>query len=360
MKVAISCDDLLIRDHYTEIVETVAMAFEQAEVYTLAHKEKTMLGTVELRKVNSTYLSHNIKDRESLAKNSYLIPNAASNLFIPCSNDVIVNISNGMSSGIRKCKDTKLITYLYDLFYLNRKKKCLREKLFGGYIKKWTLKSICQSDEVWVPNSAMKEVVESFYNGVVKVLAPPFRSEDYPVLPIQGKSLDYYAISTQGLSCEVATEIASFLSEYNISYKFFGEDSHLDDIKYYDEDPRFFGDKCSGEISPLLAHSKAVIDLSNSAFPEQALKGLSSGRPVICLNSDNYKSYLGDYGLMWVDGTSESVIEAIKDMNNKFHTYDRKKLHGITNNFHELKFKSEVARRLGKLTSSEQGPSECC
>ncbi len=70
MKVAISCDDLLVRDHYTEIVETVAMAFEEAEVYTLAHRPKAMLGTIELRKIRSTYLSHNIQEREKLAVGS--------------------------------------------------------------------------------------------------------------------------------------------------------------------------------------------------------------------------------------------------------------------------------------------------
>lgn len=360
MKVAISCDDLLSRDHYTEIVETVAMVYEDAKIYTLAHKEKAMLGTIELRSILSSYLSHNIKDRESLAKNSYLIPKAATNLFIPCTTDVIINISNGMSSGIRKCEETKLITYLYDFFYLNRKKKSLREKIFGGYTKKWSVKALCQSDEIWVPNSAMKEVVQSFFKGEVRIIEPPFRSDDYPVLPIEGKSLDYYAVNTQGLELKIATELCEFLSTYDISYKFFGEDSHLEELKYFADDPRFLGERCSGELAPFLAHSRAIIDLSNDAFPEQGLKGLSCGRPVICKESDNYKSFLGDYGISWISGSSESIIDAVKEMNNKFQTYDRKKLHGITNKFHELKFKSEITRRLSKYNSSDSSPETCC
>jgi hypothetical protein len=360
MKIAISCDDLLVRDHYTEIVETLGMIYEDAEVYTLAHKEKAMLGTIELRKVHSTYLSHKIKDREALAKNSFLIPNAASNLFIPCSVDVILNVSNGMGQGIRKCENTKLITYLYDEFYLNRKKKFLRERIFQSYIKKWSIKSLCMSDEIWVTNESMKKFVESFYSGVVRVLEPPFRSEDYPLIPIKGKSLDYYAINTEDLSLETAAEISEFLTEYNIPFKFFGEDEHLNNLKYHEEDPRFFGQRCSGELAPLLAHSKAVIDLSHRAFPEQALKALSCGRPVICAEGDSYKSYLGSEGICWVTSDSKGAIEGVKKMNNLFQTFDRKKLHGVTNKFHELKFKSEVKRRIGNLGCDSETHVDCC
>lgn len=360
MKVAISCDDLLVRDHYTEIVETLGMAFEDAEVYTLAHKEKAMLGTIELRKVHSTYLSHKIKDREQLAKNSFLIPNAASNLFIPCSVDVIVNVSNGMGQGIRKCKETKLITYLYDEFYLNRKKKSFREKIFQSYIKKWSIKSLCLSDEIWVTNEDMKSFVTSFYDGIVKVLEPPFRSEDYPILPIKGKSLDYYAINTEDLSLEMGEELSTFLSEHSIPFKFFGPDEHLELMKYHEEDPRFFGEKCSGELAPLLAHSKAVIDLSNRAFPEQSLKALSSGRPIICADRASYRSYLGTEGIIWVGADAAGVIEGIKEMNNLFQTFDRKKLHGVTNKFHELKFKNEVKRRLAGFCQNHKDSSDCC
>ncbi|WP_127715801.1 hypothetical protein [Halobacteriovorax sp. HLS] len=360
MKIAISCDDLLIRDHYTEIVETVAMAYEDAEIYTLVHKEKAMLGTIELRKVHSSYLSHKIKDRESLCKNSFLIPNAATNLFIPCSVDIIINISNGMGQGIRKCKDTKLITYLYDFHYLNREKKSLREKLFGSYLKKWTLNSLCQSDEIWVTNEEMEKNVKSFFSGTVRVIEPPFRSEDYPLLPIKGEKLDYYAINAQDLQVETAIGISLFLDEYNLSYKFFGDDTHLASMKLNEEDPRFFGDRCSGELAPFLAHSKAVIDLSKRAFPEHALKGLSCGRPLICLNTPNYQSYLGTDGIMWVEGSSDSVIEAIKEMNNKYHTFDRKKLHGKTVKFHELKFKAEIKRRVHSFEENHSHKEDCC
>ena len=346
MKIAISCDDLLVRDHYTEIVETLGMAFEKAEVYTLVHKEKAMLGTIELRKVHSTYLSHKIKDRETLAKNSFLIPNAASNLFIPCTVDVIVNVSNGMGQGIRKCKETKLITYLYDEYYLNRKKKFFREKIFQSYVRKWSIKSLCMSDEIWVTNEEMKKFVEGFYAGKVKILEPPFRSDDYPLLPVQGEALDYYAINCEDLNPDTAEEITNFLSEYSIPFKFFGSDEHLNELKYYDEDPRFFGERCSGELAPFLAHSKAIIDLSDRAFPEQALKGLSCGRPIICADRPGYKSYLGNEGIQWVSADSDGVIEGVKEMNNLFQSFDRKKLHAITNKFHELKFKSEVKRRL--------------
>ncbi|GEM_PF-580538 len=362
MKIALSCDDLLIRDHYTEIVETLGMVYEDSTIYTLAHKEKAMLGTVELRKIRSTYLSHKIKDREQLAKNSFLIPNAASNLFIPCSVDLIINISNGMSSGIRKCDNTKLVTYFYDHYYLNRKKKALREKIFNSYVTKWSKAALCMSDEIWVPSESVKKFVEEFYNGPVSVVAPPFNIADYPLTPKEGKEFNYYAINAKGMSEECAIELTSFLDEYNMKYIFFGEDAHLDILKIDEEDPRFMGVRCSGELAPMLGNARALIDISETAFPEDILKCLSSGRPAIVKDSELFKSYLGDFGLLWTDGSASKLIDSVKDMNNLYHTYDRKKLYNIATNFHDIKFKSDVKRRVDKMIGDNHVHSgaDCC
>jgi len=359
LKVAISCDDLLVRDHYTEIVETLGLVFEDAEIYTLVHREKALLGTIELRKIHSTYLSHKIQDREHLAKNSFLIPNAAKNLFIPCSVDVIINVTNGMSQGIKKCEGTKLITYFYDNFYFNRENKSLREKIFKSYTTNWSMDALSESDEVWVPNSAAKTFLEEFYKGPISVVNPPFRIDDYPLMPKMDKTFEYYAVNVEDMTTEMAQELSAFFSKYSISFKFFGDDSHLEKMKYHDEDWRFFGVKCSGELAPFLANAKAVIDVSNRAFPENALKGLSSGRPLICAENEMYKSYLGDYGILWSKRNSTSIIEGIKDMNNLFQTYDRKKLHAIATNFHETKFKADIRRRVGPSIPKNL-PESCC
>ncbi len=362
MNIALSCDDLLIRDHYTEIVETLGMVYEDSTIYTLVHKEKAMLGTIELRKIRSTYLSHKIKDREHLAKNSFLIPNAASNLFIPCSVDLIINISNGMSSGIRKCENTKLITYFYDHYYLNRKDKVLREKIFKSYITKWSKAALCMSDEIWVPNESVKKYVETFYEGPVSIVAPPFNISDYPLTPKEGKEFDYYAINAKGVDENCANELISFLDQYNMKYVFFGEDAHLDEIKLGEEDPRFMGVRCSGELAPMLGNARALIDISETAFPEDILKALSSGRPVIAKDSELFKSYLGEFGLIWTNGSSSELIDAIKDMNNLYHTYDRRKLYNIATNFHDIKFKSDVKRRVDHILSNDHvhNGADCC
>jgi len=358
VKVAISCDDLLVRDHYTELVETLGLVFEDAEIYTLVHKEKALLGTIELRKIHSTYLSHKIKDRNQLAKNSFLIPSAAKNLFIPCSVDVIINVTNGMSQGITKCEGTKLITYFYDHYYLNRKKKSLREKIFNSYISKWSMNTLAQSDEVWVPNGATKDFLKEFYKGPITVVNPPFRIDDYPVMPPTEMKFEYFAINVEDMSVDMAKNLSHFFSKYSLEYKFFGDDSHLEDMKYHKDDERFFGVKCSGELAPFLANSRAIIDVSNRAFPENALKGLSCGRPLICFESEMYKSYLGDFGVLWTKSTTESLIESIKDMNNLFHTFDRKKLHAIAVNYHETKFKADVRRRI--FNDASKHSESCC
>ena len=66
-----------------------------------------------MRRIFSTFLSNKVKSKNQLHENSFLIPSASKNLFIPCSVDLIINISNGYSQGIKKCEKTKQITYLY-------------------------------------------------------------------------------------------------------------------------------------------------------------------------------------------------------------------------------------------------------
>ena len=122
MKVALSTDTLLKRDHSTEIYDLLCELFPEAEAYALAHRPGTILGPAEHRKVHSTFLSTKVQSHEEIGKYFFSIPSALKNLFIPCSNNVILNISRGLSHGIKKCKESYQITYLYDEFWFDKKR----------------------------------------------------------------------------------------------------------------------------------------------------------------------------------------------------------------------------------------------
>ena len=46
MKIAISCDSLVKRSFVTSIVEVALALYEDADIYTLVHKAKGILGPV--------------------------------------------------------------------------------------------------------------------------------------------------------------------------------------------------------------------------------------------------------------------------------------------------------------------------
>ena len=93
-KVALSCDHLIVRDHQTEVFEMFLSLYEEAEIYTLAHKQKAILGPIEMRKIHSTFLSNLVDSVDEFNRYKYIVPTAAKNLFIPCSIDIIINIYN--------------------------------------------------------------------------------------------------------------------------------------------------------------------------------------------------------------------------------------------------------------------------
>lgn len=350
MKVVISCDEILKRNHLTEVIEAVLELYDDAEIYTLAHRPKAILGPIELRKIHSTFLSHKVKNTEDLHRYSYLIPSAAKNLFIPCSVDLVINISSGLSQGIKTCEKTKVITYLYDDSFINNSKSFL-EKLFSSFLKSFSIKTLKNVDTLFVSNGALLERVKAFRSDV-SLLEPPFKINDWQIIPSPIFTYDHFCINSQGLDLGLAKELMNFFESENIKFKFFGDDEHLSTLKTSAEDIHFFGDRCSGELAPLLSGSAGVIDLNDGFFPEASLKSLGTGRPVIAFNSSSNRSYLNGEGVYFVKRSLDEIKILVKELLDNPKKHDAKKLRAISVNYHEVKFKAELKRRIDKVTNS--------
>ncbi|MBT7610292.1 MAG: hypothetical protein HN576_11085 [Bacteriovoracaceae bacterium] len=344
MKVCITTDMLTKRDLGVEVVETFLEIFKNATLTTMAFKEGEILGLVEQRNITSTSLTHKIKSYQDLNRFSFLAPGVLQNHFISCQYDLIINISRGLSHGFKKCESSRQITYLLDE-EANPKGNTFFEKIFKSYVNKWALKKLNQVDELWVSSEALKEKLKGIYNKEILVVSPFIKVQDFPIIPKNVYPHNYYIINSEVIDIEVAHIIINIMNEKKYEYRFVGHDSHLNSLKKNNADHLFLGAKCNGDLSPLLAGSRGLIDLCKGRFPHLALCALCSGRPVVIGHND----YISGDGIFIVENESEeSIMKQINKLDDCHKNFEPEKLHLHAIKFHQLKFKGTIQRRITK------------
>jgi len=349
MKVAITCDYLLSRTHYTEVIEVVLELYPEAQIYTFAHKAGAILGRVEQRRIKSTHLSNVVDSEKKFYEQSAKLPFLAANLFVSCEYDLIINISNGLSQGFKKCDKSKLFVYLYDLGFEGKVKKTLMQKLTYPFLINYFVKSLKKADFVWVSRPDLQADLKK-YIGDVEVVAPPFKISDYSLFPSDMFKHHFYLIETLGLDSKMAQELIDYMMKNNYEFQFIGPDYHLKEIKEaYKEKPNmFFGNRCSGEHAPILAACKQFISFNDLEFPKLTLAALATGRSVVVNKEQtNWIKGKGVYSLDKFDlNLLDSVlIEAEKELDQ----LEGQKLRGLIHDYHEVKFKAHLKRFLEKL-----------
>lgn len=343
MKVAITCDYLLERNHYTEVIESICELFPDARLYCFAHKEGKILGHIEQRMISSTYLSKKIETVEDFYSHSYQIPSLAKNLFVSCEYDLIINISKGFSQGIKKCDKSKLITYLYDLGYDNKIQKTFLQKIFYSFVLNWVKKTLKQAELVMVSRPDIKLALQSVVPDAV-VVPPPFRVSDYSLFPKSMFKHHYFTIEATGLSLDQAREIASWMTEWEFPFQFIGADDHLNAMKADYKSNNFFGNRCSGEHAPVLAGAKALISFNDQEFPNMVLGTMATGRPVILGNElKRWVSGTGTYFASFHKGSLRAMIDEVIANEEEL---DGQKIRAHVMEYHDIKFKAHIQRVL--------------
>jgi len=350
VKVVVSCDAIVKRDYYLEIVESVLdVVGEQCELYALVHREGQVIGPVEQRKIHSSFMSHKVKSFAELVEYNFLIPGAAKNLFIPCSVDLIINISRGYSHGILKCEKTRQVTFIVEDINSQIKKKSFKQMIFSSLVKSFQAKSLKQASKIWVSN---KNLIPASFHEKAIVVAPPVKLLDYKILPDALFVRDYFLINAESLTIEDATKYLELFKCLKMKFKFIGTDDHLEVLKCKNEE-FFFGDRCGGELAPLLAGTKFLIDHEQSEVPVNTLRALASGRPVLGKPNQFISFGEGYYDLSLFDLSGEiNIID-----------FDKNKARGLALAFEELKFKHLLNRELmsfSPLQSVESTSDNCC
>ncbi len=348
MKVAITCDYLLERNHYSEIVELICEVFPEARLYCFAHHAGAILGHIEQRMITSTFLSKTVKTESEFYKHSYQIPSLAKNLFVSCEYDLIINISKGFSQGIKKCEKTKLITFLYDLGYENKINKTFMQKIFRPYVENWAMKSLKNADLVVVSREDLKTKLAPHLKNI-DVTPPPFRVSDYVLFPKNMFKHHFFAIESNGLTLGQAREIASWMDEWKLEYQFVGNDAQLDQMKKDYPENKFFGNRCSGEHAPVLASSKALISFNDQEFPNLVLATMAVGRPVIVGNE--LKKWVDGTGTFFASFTKASLKAMIDEVIAREDELEGQKIRAHVMDYHDIKFKAQIKRILEKYHS---------
>jgi glycosyltransferase involved in cell wall biosynthesis len=343
MKTVVSTDLLVEKNFAMEIVQTFLEVYEDATMYTLAHKPGEILGPIEQRKITSSFLTHKIKNEQDLKKQSWLVPSACKKLHIPCSTDLILNVSRGLSQGISKCDKPKQITYLYDTAYLPGSGS-FREKVFGSMVKNWARKSFEQASEVWLSHESYQDFVKACSDTKVKIVPPFIHVQDFPVGPKGVFDHNYYVINAESVDDVLAEKLMRLFAKKGTPYVFVGQDAHLERLKTQEKQNLFHGYKCNGELAPLFAASRAVIDLTKEAFPTFALSALSTGRPVISTDNPFFDQKIKENSILVEKKPEEEIEKAIDQMDSEFSQYDPDQLHNTINKFHQARFKGEIIR----------------
>lgn len=335
LKVVVSCDAVVERDFYIECLETMmGVIGENVELYTLVHRQGQVIGPVEQRKIHSTFLSKMVKSWDELLDKSHLIHGAAQGLFIPCSVDLVVNLSRGFSQEIKVCDKTHLFTYLIEDINQGKKNLSLLKRFFSSFVRSKQMKYLKRADTLWTNE---EYILSQFPNA--KQVTPATSLKDYKVLPEGMFKRDYFLINCEPLSIE---EARLFIETYkDHKFKFIGKEDHLGEL--LGQYPQFFfGNKCSGELAPLYAGANYVID-TEVKFPHFALKALSCGRPVFTIGNKFLPFGLGVHKLNndFFTQTAPVALDVPEE--------DPKKRHGISANYEMVKFKHIFHREFQKI-----------
>lgn len=362
VNVAITCDSLLERNHANEIVELLCEAFPESMIYTLAHKEKAILGTIEQRKIKSTGLSRKVHIENDLHDHLLVLPHLTKAMSLSCQHDYVLNVSRGFSHAFTRCEKSKQITYLYELSF-EEHFNTFWKKLLRPYITNKFINALKNINKVLVSNEKLKNDLLKF--GIEsEVLLPPFRLSDYALFPKSMFKHDFFTVDTRGLTVDEMIALVDFFEKRNERFQFVGPIDGLgekfESLKKSSPENRFFGERCSGEHAPVLASSRAFISFDNVKFPKMTLAALAVGRPVVMKKI--HADFASGEGTYFVSQFDLKELGAALDRINREHSdLDHQKVRANVMKYHDIKFKAQLKRILDRemglgseVTSSSQ------
>lgn len=347
MKIALAVDSLLLRDESIFLVELVLSLFPNTEIYTIAHKQGNILGTIETHPIVSSFLTHRAKDADVFRKNFWIMPSAVKAIPLHPSIEKVIVLSRGYIHGLKLPSHVEKFLYIMDWDLIDQSKVSWTQKLFAPYVNDWREKALTQYPRIAVSSETLKNTL---HLPNAEVIQPTYRTEEFPFVRDEDHNFQFthQLVYTHGLSLNDFRTVAKVLTEKGEMVRVLGPDAHLDQIKKEFPKIEFAGDHCEA-TSALYSHqAKAIWDFTTTFFPSKAFGAFATGRPAVVRGSATNREYLTQ-GTYFLDQVNESsVAKALSEVEAEYQTIDRKVLRRFGLKWNERLFKSKMAKFLDK------------
>jgi len=346
MKTAIAIDSLLLRNDSIFILELILNLFPNSEIYTIAHRQGSILGTIETRPIVSSFISHRAKNTSVMNKHFWIMPSAVKGIPIHKSIEKIIVLTSGYIHGMKLPDYLEKYLYILDWDLIDQSQVGW-QKFFAPYVNDWREKNLTHFPKIAVSSESLKKRL-CLPNA--ELIYPTYRTEEYPFVRDEDHNFlfTHHLVYTHGLTNSDLRSIIGFLSKRGETVRVLGPDSHLDLVKKEFPQVEFAGDHCEATNALYSHQAKAIWDLSISFFPSRALGALATGRPII-VRDMNINRELLNMGAYFISDFSLNSIEAVhQEVEGSYLSLDRKALRRFGLRWNERLFKSKMAKYLNK------------
>jgi len=344
MKVALCIDSLLSRDDSIFLLEMALNLFPNSEIYTIAHKQGSILGTIETRPIVSSFLTHKAKNLDVFKKNFWILPSAVKAMPLHKSIEKVIVLSRGYIHGLNFPAHLKSYLYIVD-WNLVDQTHLGWQRLFSPYVNEWREKALTRYKKVAVSSEVLRTDLEL---PNAEVIQPTFRTEEYPFVKDEDHNFlfEHHLIYSLDLTPENFRTIAKVLIERGEMIRVMGPTEHLASVQKEFPQIDFAGDHCEATSAMYSHQAKAVWDFTQSFFPAKAFGGLCTGRPVVVLDNRINREYL-TLGAYFLKTFSENNINSLlTEIDGSYLTHDRRSLRRFGLKWNERLFKSRMVKFL--------------
>ncbi|MBA2406189.1 MAG: hypothetical protein H0V66_15545 [Bdellovibrionales bacterium] len=346
MKVALCIDSLLTRDDSIFLLEMALNLFPNSEIYTIAHKQGAILGTIETRPIVSSFLTHKAKNLDVFKKNFWIMPSAVKAMPMHKSIEKVIVFSRGYVHGLNFPIGLQSYLYIVD-WNLVDQTHLGWQKVFAPYVNDWREKALTRYKKIAVSSEVLKGELEL---PNAEVIQPTFRTEEYPFVKDEDHNFlfSHHLIYSHDLSAENFRSIVKVLIAKGETVRVMGPNEHLNAVKKEFPQIDFAGDHCEATSAMYSHQAKAVWDFSRNFFPSKAFGGLCTGRPVVVPDNKINREYLTS-GTYFLKNFEEQNINSLyTEIEGSFLTHDRRTLRRLGLKWNERLFKSRMVKFLDK------------
>ena len=285
MNTVIAIDFLLERNRDVFLLEGLLTRYQDAQIICLAHKPNSIQGTVESRKIYSSFLSSLIKEPKDLNKYLWLIPAAVKSLKYDHYDELII-ISSGFIHHLERKVNKKVI------YHTDRPSLSYGgfNRLFKGYLEKFRY----QVDPHHMHQlTSSKTLAQHLCLPTAPVIESCFNSKEFFLENKQENLRERkHFIYPAHYQEEKVMSLVEFLLDEGQEVFFWGSQEEYSALwKRYSQ--RIFWEEkgCEGSFANLANQAQYFWDFNQRSFPYESFQALCCGCFPIRLESEFSKEF---------------------------------------------------------------------